>query len=148
LAFWLISDVDVDAESGLGGRLLTLETFGGAGKAPILVVFRRVLPGVGNAEVGVDVPEVAVGSPVVFKVGTAGVECTFVGRGVGRPEVVTDLVGSLLTDDMDDAEDAGRESASGSSGISGSGFLVFAIGRAGNGPEGGAEGGGFRDIPR
>lgn len=65
------------------------------------------------------------------------------GLGVGRPEDVTARVKGL-DDAIEDAADVGLESASGSSGISGSGFLVFTIGSAGSGPEGGAEGGGFR----
>lgn len=53
---------------------MTLDIFGGAGKAPTLVVFRSVLPGVGRADEGGDVvPGLGV-EVVVFKVGTAGVE--------------------------------------------------------------------------
>jgi hypothetical protein len=71
----LTSDVEVDVDNGLGGRLLTLAIFGGGGKAPILVVFRMVFPGVGSADEGGDVvPELGVEVEVVFKVGTAGVE--------------------------------------------------------------------------
>ena len=51
-----ISDMDVEAESGLGGRLERLVTlgvpFGGNGKAPMLGDFRTVLPGVGILEAG------------------------------------------------------------------------------------------------
>lgn len=127
-------------ESGLGGRLLTREFLGGAGKAPALVVLRSVLPGVGRDDTGEGEPVGGVILAVVLRVGIAGVECVFVGRGVGRPEVVTDRVSGLPAGvAIDDAEDAGRLSAS--SGMAGNGFLVLAMGRAGRGPEGGAEGG-------
>ena len=68
--------MDVDAESGLGGRLLTLKLeFGGAGKEPMLVVLRTVLPGVGSADVGVEVDvEFVLDADVVLRVGTAGVD--------------------------------------------------------------------------
>ena len=68
-----MSDVDVDADNGLGGRLFTRAILGGAGKAPILVVLRRVFPGVGIADDGGEV-EFDVDPPVVLRVGTAGVE--------------------------------------------------------------------------
>ncbi len=140
-----MSDVEVEVESGLGGRLLFRAILGGAGKAPMLVVFRTVLPGVGRAEIGGDIaPEPGIRlTPEVLSVGTAGVDCVLVGRGVGRPEDVTARVSGLPAGvAIDEAEDAGRDS--GSSGMSGSGFLVFVMGRAGNGPDGGAEGGGLR----
>lgn len=72
----LTSDVDVDADSGLGGRLLTLGlAFGGAGNEPTLVVFRILFPGVGSADVGVDV-DVAIPYAMdgLLRVGTAGVD--------------------------------------------------------------------------
>jgi hypothetical protein len=56
----LASDVEVEVERGLGGRLLPRTApLGGSGKAPMLVVFRIVFPGVGipddsgEGEVGV-----------------------------------------------------------------------------------------------
>ena len=139
-----MSDVEVEAESGLGGRLLTRGLgFGGLEKAPILVVFRTALPGVGNAEEGVDVElELAFKPAVVLRVGTAGVDCVFMGLGVGRPVDVRERVGVLLvgTEMSKDAEPGGV--SSGVSGMSGSGFLVFVIGSAGSGPDGGAVNGG------
>lgn len=147
----LRSDVEVDVDRGLGGKLLTLEFFGGAGKAPILVVFRSVFPGVGRADTGEGEPVGGVIVDVELNVGIAGVECVLTGRGVGRPEVVTARVSGLpIGVAMDDAEEGGRLSAS--SGIAGSGFLVLATGKAGRGPdggaEGGAEGGGLRSSGR
>jgi hypothetical protein len=130
-----MSESDVDVESGLGGRLETRELpFGGRGKEPILVVLRTVLPGVGMPDEGVEppgdtTPECA--APTVLSVGTAGVDRDL---GVGSPEAVTDRVSDL-------GVVAGREgSGSLASGMSGSGFLVFATGSAGSGPDGGASG--------
>lgn len=69
-----MSDVDVDVERGLGGRLLTRGFgLGGAGNAPMLVVLRTDLPGVGIADEGGEV-EVALCTLVVLSVGTAGVD--------------------------------------------------------------------------
>ena len=138
----LISDVDVDAERGLGGRLFTRGLLlGGAGKAPMLVVLRTLFPGVGNAEdCGADI-EFAFDIKVLLRVGTAGVDCVFTGFGVGKPVVVTDRESGLLAGvAIEDAADVGRES--GVSGTSESAFLVFPIGSAGKGPDGGADGGG------
>ena len=136
----LTSDVEVDAESGLGGKLFTRGlVFGGAGKAPILVVFRRVFPGVGRA----DAADVEIALPIegLFSVGTAGVDWVFEGFGVGKPEVITDLESGLLAGvAIEDDAETGLES--GVSGISDNGFRVFPIGSAGRGPDGGAEGGG------
>jgi hypothetical protein len=142
----LISEVDVDADSGLGGRLLTLVlTFGGAGNDPMLVVFRIVLPGVGSAdpggEVAVDVVFVF-DIDVVLSVGMAGVEFVFTGLGVGKLEVVTDRDSGLFDGAaIEEAAEVGLES--GASGISDRGFLVLATGSAGKGALGGAVGGGL-----
>ena len=116
--------------------------FGGAGNAPILVVLRTVFPGAGSAgDSGVGEVEVVLDTNAVLRVGTAGVDWVFTGLGVGKPEVVTDRESGLLAGAAieDDAE-VGRESAE--SGTSGNGFLVFPIGSAGKGPDGGADGGG------
>lgn len=91
----LMSEVDVDADSGLGGKLLTRGlALGGGGNAPMLVVLRTVLPGVGRAEDNGDVAvvEALFGAVVVLSVGTAGVELVLTGLGVGRPDAVTDRV--------------------------------------------------------
>jgi len=133
----LRSDNEVDAESGLGGKLGTLGLlFGGSGKAPMLVVLRIVLPGVGTPYEGVpdrgDDGRSGV-VMVVFKVGTAGVDRVFVGFGVGRPEVVTERVTGF---------EAGV-SIAGEADVSGmpdDAFLVFGIGNAGKGRDGGASG--------
>jgi hypothetical protein len=144
LASPLRSDVDVDVESGLGGRLLTLALFGGTGNAPTLVGLRRVLPGVGSEDAGDGEPVDGDCPEAVFSVGTAGVECVLVGRGVGRPDVVTARVSGLPTGvAIEDAEDVGRESAK-SSGMAGNGLRSGPDG----GAEGGAEGGGLRSTGR
>lgn len=140
-AFPLMSDVEADVDNGLGGRLLTRGfDLGGFGNAPMLVVLRTVLPGVGIAEEGGDVvAEPGFDIVVVLRVGTAGVDCVCTGFGVGRPEVVTDRVrGLLIGVAIEEDAEPGREV----SGISGKGFRVFAIGNAGKGPVGGADGGG------
>lgn len=139
------SDVEVEAESGLGGKLLTLAVDGGAGNCPMLEDFLSVFAGVGrvddDGEVN-DVVEFEAGAVVVLNVGTDGVEFVFTGFGVGNPDVVTDLVCGLLASvAIDEAADPGRDS--GASGMSGKGFLVFAIGSAGKGAVGGAVGGGL-----
>jgi hypothetical protein len=71
------------------------------------------------------------------------VDCALAGLGVGRPEVVTERVmgrpprdGLFAADELEEV--LGRGSTA--SGMSGRGFLVFGIGRAGSGPEGGASG--------
>ena len=119
--------------------------FGGAGKDPTLVVFRTVLPGVGNEDPrgGVAAPVVLVlDIDVVLSVGIAGVEWVFTGLGVGRLEVVTDRDNGLFEGAaIEDAAEVGRESDA--SGMSGRGFLVLATGRAGRGALGGAVGGGL-----
>lgn len=147
----LTSVVDADAESGLGGRLLT-RVLGGAGKAPMLVVLRKVLPGVGNADMGgeLDVAELdaewtdALAKAAVFSVGTAGVVFAFASRGVGRPDAVTERRGVVAPGvGMPDAAEPGRGA---SSGTSGRGLRVFAIGSAGRGPVGGGCGG--RELVR
>ena len=111
----------------------------------MLVVLRKVLPGVGIA---VEVGDVESEAIVVFRVGTAGVECIFIGLGVGKPEdeYVTDRESGLLGVAIEAAASVGR--GSGASGMSRSGFRVFVIGSAGNGPFGGAEGGGLRTEGR
>lgn len=137
----LMSDRDVEVDSGLGGRLDTLVLpFGGSGKAPILVVFRTVLPGVGMPELGVaeagDAEDVRTSVSTVLKVGTAGVDLLFV-FGVGSPQAVTARragVGGI-------AEVGGSPEGSLGSGIPGTGFRVLSTGRAGRGAEGGASGG-------
>ena len=142
----LISEVDVDADSGLGGKLFTLGlAFGGAGSDPTLVVFRTVLPGVGSADPGGEGPvdgAFIYDIDVVLSVGMAGVECVFTGLGVGKLEVVTDRDCGLFDGAaIDEAAEVGLES--GASGISGRGFLVLATGSAGRGALGGAVGGGL-----
>lgn len=136
----LMSEREVEVDSGLGGRLETLELpLGGSGNAPILLVLRTDLPGGGSPEDVVDdggevplpLPEVGC---VVLSVGTAGVERALVGFGVGSPEVVTDLCFAGV------GSPAPEEPGLDSSGISGSAFLVFEMGSAGNGPDGGASG--------
>ena len=136
-----MSDVDADVDKGLGGRLLTRGlVFGGFGNAPMLVVLRTVLPGVGIADDGGEVAvEFDVDILAVLRVGTAGVDCVCTGFGVGRPDVVTDRVrGLLIGVAIEEDAEPGRDV----SGMSGNGFLVFAIGKAGKGPVGGADGGG------
>ena len=137
----LMSDVVVDADKGLGGRLFTLEIFGGAGNVPMLVVLRKVLPEVAIADDGGE-GDFELEKPVVLSVGTAGVDADFVGLGVGSPDVVTDRLSGLLSATAVEAEPA---CASVVSETSGSGFLVRVIGKAGRGPEGGAYGGGARE---
>jgi hypothetical protein len=143
----LTSDVDVEVDNGLGGRLFTLGlAFGGGGKAPMLVVLRTAFAGVGITEESGDVAvvvEVLFGAVVVLIVGTFGVERVCTGLGVGRPEVVTALVNGFPDGAaMDDAAEPGLDSRS--SGMSGNGLdLVFAIGSAGRGAVGGAVGGGL-----
>lgn len=113
----------------------------------MLVVFRKVRPGVGSPECGdMDVAEVEVGSPealakeVVLSVGTAGVVFAFASLGVGSPDEVTARRGVVAPGvGMLEAADPGREEAS--LGISGSGLRVFAMGSAGSGPVGGGWGG-------
>lgn len=142
----LTSVVEAEADNGLGGKLFT-RLFGGAGKAPTLVTLRKVLPGVGRAEVGgeFELAEVApelfvrLGNAAVFSVGTAGVVFALFSFGVGRPDEVTALFGVVAPGvGMPEAAEPGREA---SSGTSGSAFLVFAIGSAGKGPVGGGCGG-------
>lgn len=121
--------------------------FGGNGNAPILVVLRKVLPGVGIAEDGGE-GEAPVPSPLVgvvsavFSVGTAGVERVF---RVGRPEVVTDRIDGLgMGDDEAGVGLAGPWLKLGRTsmafGTSGRAFLVLDTGRAGSGAEGGESG--------
>ncbi len=101
----LISEVDVDVDKGLGGRLLTLVILGGTGNAPTLVVFLNVFPGVGRADEDDEVLLVfAVDVEAVFSVGTAGVECVLPGLGVGNPDAVTERVIGL-----DEATDEAAE---------------------------------------
>lgn len=136
-------------DSGLGGRLDTRGLFdlGGRGKAPMLVVLRKVLAGVGKAEEGVpgggDAEEnvvVVADVSVVLRVGTAGVQRTFVGFGVGRPEGVTDReTAGRGGGGTAEPDDRGRASAD-ASGASCNVFRVFTTGKAGKGPEGGAWG--------
>lgn len=140
--------MEADAESGLGGRLFW-RTFGGAGKAlklAVLVVLRKVLPGVGRADGGeLELAELADELPgtlakaAVFRVGTAGVVLAFMSLGVGRPEEVTALLGVVEPGaGMPDAAEPGREA---SLGVSGRGLRVLVMGSAGSGPVGGGCGG-------
>lgn len=141
----LTSVVEAEADSGLGGRLFT-RVFGGCGNAPILVVLRKVLPGVGRPlggefEVAEFAPEFpgTLAKAAVFSVGTAGVVFALMSLGVGRPDVVTDRLGVVAPGvGMLDAAEPGRDT---SSGISGKGLRIFEIGSAGNGPVGGGCGG-------
>lgn len=145
----LMSESEVEVDSGLGGRLDTrgLLDLGGSGKAPMLVVLRKVLAGVGKAEEGVpysgDAEEDGVmlaDVSVVLRVGTAGVERIFAGFGVGRPEGVTDReTAARGGGGMAEPDEPGRASGDASD-TSCSGFRVFATGSAGRGPEGGAWG--------
>jgi len=133
-----MSESEVDADSGLGGRLFTRGVpFGGSGNASMLVVLRMVR-GVGRPDDGGDVDGVGEAS-VVLSVGTAGVERDFMGVAVGRPELVTDRLSGL---DAGVVIAALAEPRLGSeiSGMSGSAFPVLATGSAGSGPEGGASG--------
>ncbi len=127
----LISEREVEVESGLGGRLGL--PFGGSGKPPILVVLRRVLLGVGRPEDSVaDGGESAEVATIVLRVGTAGDERDLLALGAGRPDVVTDLVRTFGVGVADDE--------SPTAGLSGKGFLVLYTGSAGKGPFGGASG--------
>ena len=143
--------MDADSASGLGGRLLTRAVnLGGGGKLAMLVVLRTVFPGVGRAEVG-DASGVAtpLEATEVLRVGTAGVDCVFAGRGVGNPEVVTARVRGFMPDGITgtDPEPVELGLDSDASGVSGNGFLVFASGNAGRGPDGGGDvGGGGREV--
>lgn len=134
---------DVDAERGLGGRLVTRAApFGGSGKDPILVVLRTVL--------GMPVPiggdgEGAGGCSFALSVGTAGVELALRGwRGVGRPERVTDREGMdvFLAEGggMFEAVEVRRDSAELEAMLSPDNLRVLATGKAGSGPVGGGRG--------
>jgi len=126
-----MSDREVEVDSGLGGRLGL--PFGGSGKPPILVVLRKVLLGVGRPEDNIaDGGESAEVATIVLRVGTAGEDRDLLAFGVGRPDVVTDLVGTFGAG----VEDDGSPTA----GLSGKGFLVLYTGSAGRGPFGGASG--------
>lgn len=115
----------------------------------ILLGFLIALPGVGSADNGEVDAELSFAICGVVRVGTVGVDRLFAGFGVGRPEVVTARVRGLmpafvLIEADTEPLELGRDCDS--SGVSGSGFLVFARGRAGKGPEGGGEiGGGGRE---
>ncbi len=126
-----MSDKEVEVESGLGGKLGL--PFGGSGKPPILVVLRKVVLGAGRPEDNVadggDSAEVAT---IVLRVGTAGEERDLLAFGVGRPDVVTDLVGIFGVVVVEDE--------SPTAGLSGRAFLVLYTGSAGRGPFGGASG--------
>lgn len=146
----MISDSDVEAERGLGGRLetrvLTL-LFGGSGNAPMLVVLRIVLPGAEIPEAGEAEDRLGEGLDVevardVFTVGTEGVERALEVVRVGRPDEVTTRAGAFKPD-VGIAEVVAAVLgllSEGASGPSGCDFLVFATGRAGRGPDGGASG--------
>lgn len=142
----LRSEAEAEADSGLGGRLFT-RVLGGCGKAPTLVVLRKVLPGVGRADVGgeLELAEFVAGlvwplvKETVFIVGTAGVVLALLSFGVGSPDDVTARFGVIAPGvGMPEAAELEREP---SSGISGSGLRVFAMGSAGRGPVGGGCGG-------
>lgn len=122
-------------ESGLGGKLVRGAPFGGRGNCPILVVFRRLFPGVGS-------PEGAGEASDVLRVGTKGVDCACIGLGSVYPCEVTDRAGNFevgVGREDGPVEDVGLES--GASGISGRALRVF--GKAGRGPDGGAAAGGL-----
>ena len=135
----LISESDVEVESGLGGRLDTLGLpLGGSGKPPMLVVLRTLFPGVGKPEEGVaDGGESAGVAMAVLRVGTAGDERDLLAFGVGSPEVVTDRV-IFGVGGTADEDEPGLESIA--SGRSGSALRVLGMGSAGSGPLGGASG--------
>lgn len=147
--FWLAlyaaltSDRDVEVESGLGGRLETRGLpLGGSGKALMLVVLRRVLPGVGMPDE--DGPEGdcevlwSAEVSVVLTVGTEGVERALDGADVSSFELVNDREGDLEPGrGIEEFEPCRR---SDESGMPGNGFLVLGTGNAGKGPDGGASG--------
>lgn len=111
------------ADSGLGGWLPFLPTYlGGCGKAPILTVFRRVLPG-GNGPAG---------ESFVASVGT--LEAEFVWPlGIGRRGNDEDDTARVATAGDGSSEDEGARSV-------GPTFDArdFATGNDGRGPVGGA----------
>lgn len=128
----------VEAESGLGGRLVTRlpPPLGGSGNVPMLVVFRIVF--------GMEVLIEGTSGGMLLSVGTEGVELALYGRGVGRPEGVTDRPGSALFlgvvvgnwDGVELRRDSGPTSRLLSVDIR----RVLAIGSAGRGPFGGGRG--------
>lgn len=135
-------------DRGLGGKLETrCAPFGGKGNAPMLEVFLRVLPGVGREDAvwgelaAADFDTADAAATAVFRVGTAGDEYEVLAFGVGRLESVTDLDGNLDGVDIPRPVPAvlGRESSALSVDEA---LLVFDIGKAGNGPDGGAASGG------
>ena len=131
---------DVEADSGLGGRLVTrVEPFGGRGKEPMLVVFLTVL---GMPEPMGGDGEGAGRVSLVDKVGTAGVELALVGLfGVGRPEMVTAREGMDVFFDEGGGMLEAVEVRLDSEAVASSLYLrVLETGNAGNGPVGGGRG--------
>lgn len=133
----------MEVESGLGGKLGSRGLpFGGSGKALMLVVLRRLLPGVGIPdEEGPDCEVVALCSvevSVVLTVGTSGVERALDGAGVSSFELVNDREGDLEPGrGIEEFEPCRRSDESGTAGNC---FLVLGTGNAGKGPDGGASG--------
>lgn len=133
----------MEVESGLGGKLGSRGLpLGGSGKALMLVVLRRLLPGVGIPdEDGPGCGVVALCSvevSVVLTVGTVGVERALDGAGVSGFGLVNDREGGLEPGSgIEEFEPCRR---SDESGMPGNGFLVLGTGNAGKGPDGGASG--------
>lgn len=128
-----VSDA-VDADRGLGGRLVTRDPpLGGTGNVPMLVVFRIVFGRVVFIE--------GTSGGWLLRVGTAGVELVLNGRGVGRPEGVTERLGIALflgvVVGSCEGVDLRRDSPPMSLGLSGDKRRVFVTGSAGRGPFGG-----------
>lgn len=119
----LVPGLSVVVDRGLGGRLDRRVPLGGCGNAPILMVFRSVLPGVGRAD------GLAGGAA---RVGTLDVECTLVLLSVGNEDRVTEREGVGVG--KSDVKSTGN-------GTLGRGLLFLVFGRGGNGPDGGASGG-------
>lgn len=109
---------EVEAERGLGGRLLTRELpLGGKGKEPILVVFRSVLGMLvfGSGGEG-DGPGVSAGAELGAV--SESVELDLDCLGVGSPDTVTDREGIAVRFGVEvgscEAVEARRESGVGS----------------------------------
>lgn len=133
-----VSD-DVDADSGLGGRLDTRgQPFGGRGKVPMLVVLRMVFGRIEGTSGG-----------GLLRVGTEGVELALNGRSVGRPDGVTERLGIALFLGVVvgncEGVDLRRDAAATSSRLLVDRRRVLATGSAGRGPFGGG-GRGLRDM--
>lgn len=131
---------DVDADSGLGGRLVTLAApLGGRGKEPMLLVFLTVF---GMPEPIGGEGEGAGRASLVDRVGTADVELALAGLfGVGRPEIVTAREGMDVFFDEGggilEAVEVRLDSAAAPSSLY---LRVLETGKAGSGPVGGGRG--------